>query len=179
MGDGTNGHKHATRFEFTAARNTAVFVCSRVRDGAPVLFVSRDRDGDWQFLCGGNEHGDGGADGASLACLECVVAGDLTLNDVSDLCSNWTAERPGVGGAWRRHDRGEDFIVLGILEGYPVRLREVRSPDSYREHVGYALWFNQGYDFALQQVLWPDRDGRFPGDPDADPATTALQLRLP
>ena len=251
MGDGTNGHKHATRFEFTAARNTAVFVCSRVRDGAPVLFVSRDRDGDWQFLCGGNEHGDGGTDGASLACLECVVAGDLTLNDVSDLCSNWTAERPGVGGAWRRHDRGEDFIVetvgrcgwalqlidagdgesqpafaytvglhktfgapelivvglphnvmghilndlgeriksggtlpvgepiLGILEGYPVRLREVRSPDSYREHVGYALWFNQGYDFALQQVLWPDRDGRFPGDPDADPATTALQLRLP
>ena len=30
MGDGTNGHKHATRFEFTAARNTAVFICSRV-----------------------------------------------------------------------------------------------------------------------------------------------------
>src|SRR5688572_28543470 len=58
--------------------------CS-IRDGAPVLHVSHDSDGDWQFLCGGNEHGDGQSDGGLLVCLECRVADDLTLNELSTL----------------------------------------------------------------------------------------------
>jgi hypothetical protein len=183
--------------------------------------------------------------------MECVVAGDLTLNELSDLREDWSAERDSVGGAWRRHDDAEDFIVhavseygwavelveageaesepafaytvglhktfgapelivvglsrdvmheilndlgeqikagqplpvgepiSGIIEGYPVRLREVRAPESYRAHVGYALWFNGGYDFALLQVLWPDKQGRFPGDPDANAAVVALQPLIP
>lgn len=244
-------HKGAERFEFSAARNTAVFICARVRDGAPVLHVTHDADGDWQFLCGGDQHGEGQSDGALLACMECVVADDLTLNELADLCEHWTAARGHVGDVWRRHDDGEDFIidavarcgwaveliaagdeasqpafaytvglhksfhapelivvglthqamggilnelgerikagetlplgedVSGILEGYPVRLRQVQDPESYREHVGYALWFNKGYDFPLLQVLWPDRRGRFPGDPDADPAIAELQRQVP
>jgi hypothetical protein len=56
-------HLVADRFEFDEARNTMVFVCARVRDGAPVLWVSHDENGDWQFLCGGDhsdpETGDG------------------------------------------------------------------------------------------------------------------------
>ena len=43
MSHGKDGHKRAERFELSAARNTAVFICSRVRDGAPVLHVSHDR----------------------------------------------------------------------------------------------------------------------------------------
>lgn len=244
-------HRRAERFEFSAARNTAVYICTRVRDGAPVLHVSHDDEGDWQFLCGGDQHGAGQSDPGLLACMECVVADDLTLNELSDLREDWTAERDSVGGAWRRSDNAEDFIVHavgeygwavelvaageaesepafaytvglhksfgapelivfglsrdvmhqilndlgeqmkagqtlpigepipGIIEGYPLRLREVRAPESYREHVGYALWFNGGYDFALLQVLWPDKRGRFPDDADADAAVAALQPRVP
>jgi hypothetical protein len=120
-----DGHKLADRFEFSAARNTAVFVCWRVRDGAPVLHVSHDSDGDWQFLCGGNEHGDGQSDGGLLACLECVVADDLTLNELSDLGENWTAERDQLGDVWRRHDNSEDFIVDAVARcGWAVELIE-------------------------------------------------------
>lgn len=251
MSQGMDGHKVAERFEFSAARNTAVFICARVRGGAPVLHVLRDSDGDWQFLCGGNEHGDGQSDGGLLACLECMVADDLTLNELSDLGENWSAERDQLGDVWRRRDNSEDFIVdavarcgwavelieagedesappfaytvglhkafgapeliifdlshdvmgrilndLGeriragetlpigepiseILQGYPLRLREVHASESYREHVGYALWFNGGYGFPLLQVLWPDKRGRFPDDPDADPGTATLQPRIP
>jgi hypothetical protein len=250
MSQANHEHKRAERFEFSAARNTAVFVCTRVRDGAPVLHVSHDSHGDWQFLCG-DQHGDGQSDRPLLVCLECVVADDLTLNELSDLCADWTAERDHVSDVWRRHDNGEDFIVdavarcgwavelieagseesqpsfaytvglhksfdapelivaglphdvmhrilnalgerikagealpvgepiSGIIDGYPVRLREVKAQESYREHVGYALWFNGGYNFPLLQVLWPDKQGHFPGDSDADAATARVQLGMP
>jgi Domain of unknown function (DUF4262) len=69
--------------------------------------------------------------------------------------------------------------ISEILQGYPLRLREVHTSESYREHVGYALWFNGGYGFPLLQVLWPDKRGRFPDDTDADPATATLQPRIP
>lgn len=69
--------------------------------------------------------------------------------------------------------------VDGVLDGFPVKLREVRARDSYRAHVGYSLWFHDGYDFPLWQVLWPDRNGVFPDEPDVDPRVEALQPRLP
>lgn len=55
----------------------------------------------------------------------------------------------------------------GVIEGYPVRLREVLEAKSFTEHVGYALWFYGGQTFRLFQVVWPDKDGHFPGEPGA------------
>ncbi|HYO66953.1 MAG TPA: DUF4262 domain-containing protein, partial [Archangium sp.] len=43
-----------------------------------------------------------------------------------------------------------------LAEGYDVLFREVKDPQSYRQHVGYALAFYKGRDFPLLQVLWPD-----------------------
>jgi Domain of unknown function (DUF4262) len=65
--------------------------------------------------------------------------------------------------AGERPRPGED--IDEILEGFPVRLRRVATRQDERAHVGYALWFNGGADFPLWQVLWPDREGRFPGEP--------------
>ena len=42
-------------FPFADKPDTACFVCSHVLEGRPVLYVSHDDDGYWQFLCGG-EH---------------------------------------------------------------------------------------------------------------------------
>ena len=52
-----------------------------------------------------------------------------------------------------------------VIDGYPVRLREVERRASFEDHVGYALWFYAGKPFRLFQVVWPDKDGRFPGEP--------------
>jgi hypothetical protein len=241
-------HRRAERFEFAEERNTAVYVCRRVHDGAPILSVTHDGDGDWQFLCGGT-HEDGGEDGAVLACLECVVADDPTLNEVADLCGNWNATRGEVGGAWTRHDAMEDLIAAGvdehgwyvikvdadddgpgfaytiglyrtfehpelicvglrpdvmhamlegcvelirsgqrlpvdtpfagILDDHDVRLREVHAKETCDQHLGYAIWFHGGRAFPVLQLVWPDKQGVFPGEPDAHPGLATQQPLLP
>jgi hypothetical protein len=242
-----HGHRTAERFEFTEARHTRVFVCDRIAAGASILVVAHDPDGDWQFLCDGDHEAEG--DGVQVACLECVVAGDASLNDVADMCAGWSASRGDLGAAWTRRDDLEETIretvarvgwfVIGVgsdddgpgfaytiglhrsyghpeliivglrvdvmhallnvcgerikagetlpldapfsdvLDDYDVLLRPVREPQSYREHVGYALWFNGGPAFPLLQLVWPDKDGRFPGDPDAWSGLATQQPLLP
>jgi len=241
-------HLRAERFDFDLPRNTAVFICHRVRDGAPVLHASHDEEGDWQFLCGG-DHGDDSPDGGLLTCLECVVARDLSLNELADLCSNWSARREATGAPWQRHDHFEDaineamerhgwfvaliraerdqpafaysiglfknyghaeLIILGlrpeamqgilnacgdlikagqklplgarvkdVVEGYDVEFRQVMSRESYKEHVGYGLWFNRGPTFPLFQLVWPDKKGLFPWEDGSDPVMAQQQPLLP
>ncbi len=93
-------HLVADRLEFDEARNTRVFVCGRVRDGAPVLWVSHDEDGEWQFLCGGDHSNPATGDEGYLSCLECAVARDPSLNEMADLDCGKSAVRDEVGGAW-------------------------------------------------------------------------------
>jgi len=59
-----------------------------------------------------------------------------------------------------------DQHVHDILEGYPCVFKNVPR-DQYYDHVGYARWYYEGDDFPLIQLVWPDRDGRFPWDPAA------------
>jgi hypothetical protein len=52
-----------------------------------------------------------------------------------------------------------------VLENHNVRFVTMRT-DEYRAHLGYAIWFYRGMEFPVLQVVWPDRAGRFPWDPD-------------
>ncbi len=47
-----------------------------------------------------------------------------------------------------------------------------------REHLGYACWFHRNASFPVLQVVWSDREGRFPDDPDHDPALARWQVSL-
>ncbi len=232
-------HRRAEQFSFDLPRETAVYVCARVAAGAPVLDVAHEVDDDWQFLCGG-EHGAvdvGEPDGPVVACLECVVADDPSLDALADLDCGETATRVGAGAPWLRRDEAMDrvragvaehgwwviqipggsevepgfaytiglwssyrhpeLIVVGmepetahavlnelgrrikagvacepgldlddILKGVPLRVREVIAPASYAEHVGWAIAYHRA-PFPLWQVLWPERNGVFPGTPEA------------
>lgn len=40
--------------------------------------------------------------------------------------------------------------------------REPSPPSWYVDLFGYALWFAQGPPLPFLQLIWPDRDGRFP-----------------
>lgn len=232
---------------FGLAANTAVFVCTHVSGGGPVLYVAHDDEGNWQFLCD-REHE---PSEMLLVCLEHVLARDPSLSALADLCPLWSATRRAPAAQWERHDDYEEVIrrhvadvgwavtmvasgdagepafayttglfrsaqhpelivlglpcetmgavlntcgelaktlggrlplaerVDGVLDGFPVKLREVRTRDSYRAHVGYSLWFHDGYDFPLWQVLWPDRNGVFPDEAGVDTRVDALQPRLP
>jgi hypothetical protein len=93
---------HATpeRYDFRERHDTGVITCQRVADGAPILHVSHDEDGDWQFLCGG-DHPDGGPDGGVMTCLGCTVAKDPSLNATAGLGWGQQASREGVASPWR------------------------------------------------------------------------------
>lgn len=236
--------------EFKEAPNTAVFVCGHVGKGAPILYVSHDGEGDWQFLCGG-VHGEDTVEEAMLVCLKDVVERDPSLDALAGMCADHHAERASPAGAWVITDEGEEFIrrwvrdfgwavqlipagdapnepafaytvglhksyghpellmfglglddpkgalnelggrvkagqvlgpgdnLAGVLVDHAVRLREVFAEGSFRAHVGYARWFNEGSRFRLLQVLWPDKDGRFPGEPGAADHLSQRQPLLP
>jgi hypothetical protein len=72
-----------------------------------------------------------------------------------------------------------DARVPDVLDAHDVRFREVRDPESFREHVGYALWYYQGQPFRVLQMLWPDKQNRFPGDAGTEEWLAAAQPQLP
>ena len=56
----------------------------------------------------------------------------------------------------------------GVIEGYDVAIRAVH-PTWYPAMFGAGLDFYRLPPWPLVQALWPDRSGRFPWEPDADP----------
>lgn len=60
--------------------------------------------------------------------------------------------------AGTRHD--------GLLHGYPVRFVEVPK-EVYADYLGFATWAYEGGDFAAVQLVWPDKQGRWPWDETA------------
>ena len=79
-------------------KNRMCFTTERVREGSPVLLVSHDKDGDWQFLCGTTNDPREGA----LVRLGNMLANDNTLAEIADLPEGWTARRTGLGAKWHR-----------------------------------------------------------------------------
>ena len=103
-------------FRFSQPENLGVFVCDNVRlRGMPILYVSHDEEGDWQFLCGGS-HEEGGDDGCALVCLREIVERDQSLNELAKLCSMSEAERDGQDAHWRVHDQMEDVVRDNVTE---------------------------------------------------------------
>jgi len=95
-----SAHTHAfPNWAFPDAVNTAVYATARVaHQGFPVLQVSHDEDGDWQFLdASSDELGE-----CVLLCLGCVVERDPTLTEISDLPRGWGAFRPEPEASWER-----------------------------------------------------------------------------
>ena len=107
---------------FTDPPNTAVFICRHVSQGAPVLFVSHDKDGDWQFLCG-VEHGGPQVERPLLVCLSEALELDRSLHELGSLCTNHHAQRASAAEAWAIVDDGEEFIRRCVREfGWAVQL---------------------------------------------------------
>jgi hypothetical protein len=76
--------------------NLAVFVCPHIFDDSrPILYVCRE-DGDWQFLCGHDDHD---SDGHVIG-VGHLTQRDPTLNELAELKVDWEAEREHIGSKW-------------------------------------------------------------------------------
>jgi hypothetical protein len=97
------GDRHAHDFgglpwPFAEAEHTAAFTTVPVMHGRPVLVVSHDEEGDWQFLCDATLR----AEDCKIVCLGCALQRDHSLAEVADLPTGWQAIRAHVGGPWQR-----------------------------------------------------------------------------
>ena len=69
-----------------------------------------------------------------------------------------------------------------VIEGTPARL-ETFSPDFYREHLGWALWFahHRGLkpeNIGCLQLLWPNKNGHFSSDARCDAEVRRIQTPI-
>jgi hypothetical protein len=67
-------------------------------------------------------------------------------------------------------DEGHRFLDgtrhEGLLDDYPVRFVEVPKA-RYAEFLAAASWAYEGDGFPAVQLVWPDKQGRWPWDPEA------------
>lgn len=84
-------------FPFADEPNTACFTCCHVLDEKkPILYVSHDEDGDWQFLCGGM-HKD---EDVRIVSLASILSIDETMSAFAKLDYGQCAESENVTSDW-------------------------------------------------------------------------------
>ena len=87
-----------TQFKFKEDESTACFVCDHVLSKKrPILYVSHDSEGDWQFLCG-QSHTEANA---KIISLKQVTLIDPTINDLFEMPLKVGAERKSVKDKWK------------------------------------------------------------------------------
>ena len=87
---------------FDQPPNCTVFsVREIVFSGKPILFVSHDNDGDWQFLTGEGVR----EEDAAVIGLREIVEPDGTVLELADLPLGWIAVRQSANASWDRKPR--------------------------------------------------------------------------
>ena len=110
---------------------------------------------------------------ASFGWPELICFG-LPLETMASLINNAVEElrggaAPPVAGT----------VLHEVAEGFDCRLSPV-AVHHHHEHLGYAIWFarhrrEDPAQIRCLQLLWPDRSGRFPDEPDCSDGIKALQ----
>jgi hypothetical protein len=92
-------HSYDGRWPFREPENALVFCCEHVlKRERPILRVSHDYDGDWQFLCGDSHVGSK----PHIVCMGCALERDGTLVAIADLEAGWGADRNSLSSKWVR-----------------------------------------------------------------------------
>lgn len=90
--------KDQTEFKFSDSEGKAVFTCNHVTNKkSEILYVTHDSEGDWQFLCGKNDHNE---ENGKIISLKQAVNIDNTLNELFEMPLGVGAERNKIGEKW-------------------------------------------------------------------------------
>jgi len=85
-------------YKFSDPENTLCFTCNHVViDKKPILYASHDNEGDWQFLCGQENHSE---QNAKIISLKEVTELDQTINDLFEMPTGIGAERETINDKW-------------------------------------------------------------------------------
>jgi hypothetical protein len=75
------------------------------------------------------------------------------------------AARALIGGA--RYESGREYD--DFLQGYSCTFREIPT-EKYPSYFGFAIWFYGGAGFPAMQLIYPDRNRRWPWEEGVDEA---------
>lgn len=89
---------------------------------------------------------------------EVIVIGLDT--EVATAVLDAVADDAAEGGSFAAGTRHDD-----LLHGYPVTMRSVPAAQRDRR-LGEAAWAYEGADFPCVQLVYPDKQGRWPWQPD-------------
>lgn len=89
--------------------------------------------------------------------------------DVAHELLNSIADEAGEDKKFRAEERHDELLI-----GYPVRFVEVPK-SAYARFLGLAQWVYQGEDFQCVQLVWPDKQGRWPWQPGVREGFAASQ----
>ena len=88
----------AVAYLFKESETTACLVCDHVLSKTrPILYASHDGEGDWQFLCGQEDHTE---ENAKIISLEHVTELDPSVNDLYEMPRQVGAERKSAKDKW-------------------------------------------------------------------------------
>lgn len=90
-------------------------------------------------------------------------------DEVAHELLNAVADAADDGRKFLDQQRHEELLV-----GYPVRFVAVPA-HAYAGHLGLARWAYEGDDFPCVQLVWPDKQGRWPWDAGARDGFRAAQ----
>ena len=146
-----------TDWPFPDHRATACFTTKLVLDGAPILRVYHDYDGDWQFHGVANQPPT--TQLAKLVSLESMIDLDSTLKELHDLPYGWLAERDGVGDEWRKQKNNplpsfsEDGYYLEDAVWLSEFLADINPPkDAVRESLSPGQYVKIVFRFAEENL---------------------------
>ncbi|MBR6403389.1 MAG: hypothetical protein IKS48_08395 [Eubacterium sp.] len=89
-------------FPFSDSPDTACFTCCHVlNEQKPILYVSHDEDGYWQFLCGCIHK----EDDAKIVSLADILKIDSSMSDLAILDYGEYAEAEDSNSGWIIHSR--------------------------------------------------------------------------
>jgi hypothetical protein len=62
-----------------------------------------------------------------------------------------------------------DRLYEGFLAGFPIQFIGVQK-EHYPDYVGYGGWFyNNSWDFPMLQLIWPDKQSKWPWQEEFNP----------
>ncbi len=86
-------------YRFSDPENTSCIVCEHVlAKERPILHVTHDDDGMWQFLCGAEGHS---PENAKVIGLGQAVELDQSINDLYEMPLGVGAERESLNDTWQ------------------------------------------------------------------------------
>ena len=92
-------NSNKNQFKFKDSETKAVFTCDHVLNGGrPILYVSHDSEGDWQFLCGQDDHTE---ENAKVISLKQATELDQTINDLFEMPIGVGADRKTLKDKWK------------------------------------------------------------------------------